>query len=189
MTMKESRQHLLQLIYDHDQNEGGALQILSDGSDTGLDASTLRNDVLYLQDHGYIEQKKATLGSYFLVLTEKGEQLVENGFQPPKENSETNFHFQNAQIQNSIIGNQVSGNEFVFNSGASLSELQQLIQQKPLGDQPELKELLDLLQSLEERKEPVPRSLFARFSNLIKKHTDLIAPIGVALVNILFQVR
>lgn len=187
--MKESRQRLLRLIYDYDRNEGGAIEISCDGNNIGFDAFDLKNDIDYLQNQGYLQKQKVTIVSYFLVLTEKGERLVENGFQPPKETSETNFHFQNAQIQNSIIGNQASGNEFVFNSGASLSELQQLIQQKPLADQPELKELLDLLQSLEERKEPVPRSLFARFSNLIKKHTDLIAPIGVALVNILFQIR
>ena len=74
----------------------------------------------------------------------------------------------------------------LHNNQASLSELQNLIQTKPLADQEKLDELLTLLQSLEKSKEPVPRNFFAKVSDLIKKHTDLIVPIGNILVNIFF---
>ena len=176
--MKDSRIKLLQTVYDHDQTQGQPLQIPSN--------LILRNDVEYLKRNGFVYEVAPILGMYNLALTEKGERFVENGFQLPSEGQTTNFNFGNANVNNAIIGNQASGNEFTLNSQASLSELQSLIQTKPLADQEKLDELLTLLQSLEKSKEPVPRNFFAKVSDLIKKHTDLIVPIGNILVSIFF---
>ena len=82
--MRDSRKNLLQLIYDCDQREGRPLQINSDGKDISSDTLTLRNDVRYLKDNGYIRETNPILHSYVLTLTEKGEYFVENGFRLPE---------------------------------------------------------------------------------------------------------
>lgn len=185
--MKESRKQLLQAIYDYDQVEGKPWQIPCDGSGTSFDPATLKNDVSYLKRNNFVCEPTPILRCYVLALTDKGERFVENGFQLPPEGQTTNFNFGNASVNNAIIGNQASGNEFTLNSQASLAELQGLIQTKSTSDQEKLDELLTLLQSLEKSKEPVPRNFFAKVSDLIKKHTDLIVPIGNILVSIFFR--
>ena len=185
--MKESRKQLLKMIYDYDQTEGKPLQVPCDGTGTPFEPETLKSDVSYLKRNNFVCEPMPILRSYVLALTEKGEQFVENGFQLPSEVQTTNFNFGNANVSNAIIGNQASGNEFTLNSQTSLSELQKLIQTKPVADQEQLDQLLALLQSLEQSKEPIPRGFFAKVSDLIKKHTDLIVPIGNALVSILFR--
>ena len=52
--MKDSRKHLLQLVYDHNQTVGGMLQIPMNGSGTDLDPATLRDDVATLIRQGYL---------------------------------------------------------------------------------------------------------------------------------------
>ncbi len=76
--MKESREKLLKQIYDYDQNVGGPYQFGTDGLEVGSDMLTLRHDVGYLKDNGYVISKNPILGTYRLMLTEKGEQYVEN---------------------------------------------------------------------------------------------------------------
>lgn len=76
--MKESRKKLLKLIYNYDQNVGGPYQFDSDGLEVGSDTLTLRHDVNYLKDNGYVIYKNPVLGTYRLMLTEKGEQYVED---------------------------------------------------------------------------------------------------------------
>lgn len=175
-------------IYDYDRKEGNALQITATGNEIGYDSSTLRNDVNYLKSNGYIIEPMAISHSYVLTLTEKGERFVENGFQLPSENQPANFNFSNANLTNAVIGNNVSGNEFAFNSN-SFPELCSLIKEKPAIDQQELQELLSALDILKDSEEPISQGFFARFSELIKKHTDLIVPIGKSLVEILFGVK
>lgn len=107
--MKESRKRLLKMVYDHDQNFGGPLQLYADGSNS---------------------------------ITEKGEQFVENGFNPPyKTFQQTSFNFEGASIQNAVIGNNTTGNEFSVNYSNSISELQSIIQTKSVEDQQLLKRI------------------------------------------------
>ena len=79
--MTDSRKKLLQLIYEHDQTEGGPLQIGVDGSDIGCDRLTLRNDVSYLKHHDFVCEPIPIAQAYCLMLTEKGELFVESDFQ------------------------------------------------------------------------------------------------------------
>lgn len=185
--MKESRKYILKLLYDYDQSKGGRMGLASDGKDTGLSALTLRDDICYLASHDYIIEHEAPMSAYLLSLTPKGEQFVENIFQFSVESTGINFNFGNAQITNAIIGNNASGNTFTSN-GASFPELRTLIEAKPSIDQPDFQELLNILEELKESKEPVPRNLFSRFSNLICKHSDLIGPLGTTLVELFFGI-
>lgn len=188
--MKDSRKNLLQILYDYDQKEGGPLQITADGNEIGCDSLTLRNDVHYLKSNGYITEPMSILRSYVLALTEKGEHFVENGFQLPSENQNqpASFNFSNANLTNAVIGNHISGNDFAFNSN-SFPELCSLIKEKSVSEQQELQELLSALDSLKNSEEPISHGFFARFSELVKKHTDLIVPIGKSLVEVLFGVK
>ncbi len=95
--MKDSRKNLLQMIYDHEQIEGTPLQITADGSDTCSNARVLQNDILYLKSNDYIVESMPISRFYVLMLTEKGEQFVENGFKMQPEFSTSNiFNIENA---------------------------------------------------------------------------------------------
>ena len=183
--MKDSRKHLLQLVYDHDQTLGKALQISTSGSEIDFDMSTLRNDVAYLKSHGFLYEPTHILRSYCLALTEKGENFVENNFQHPSENvPSTNFHISEASFTNSIVGNNISGNTISVDSSSSLSELEKLIATKPAEDQELLKELLAALKEIEHSTEPVKRGFLAKFSGIIEKYADILTPIGKFFVGI-----
>lgn len=183
--MKQSRIDLLQQIYDHDQIEGGFLQINTDGSDIMCDALTLDNDVSYLERNGYIIDELDILHSYCLSLTEKGERFVENGFRSPQATQQSSsFNFAGATINNAVIGNDATNNSFAMNVGASIADLKELIGNKPVEDQEDLQEMLHELERLQNSDEPIQRNLLTRFSDLIKKHTDLIVPIGQTLIGL-----
>lgn len=183
--MKQSRIDLLQQVYDYDQDHGGALSISTVGL-SGSELMTLRTDIEYLLRNGYMKKGRAYMNTYCLALTEKGEQFVENGFQSPSSTPISSFSFEGATINNAIIGNDASGNEFVVNVGASFSELERIIASKPIEDQETLRDMLHELQQLQNSGNQIDRSRLARFSDCLKKHTDLIVPISQTLIGILF---
>ena len=184
--MKESRKTLLRLIYQHEQVDGGIFQIPADGSSIGFDSLTLRNDVAYLCRHGYVEEPTHILRCYCLCLTPKGEEFVRNGcIETPLQPS--SFSFEGATIQNAIIGDNAHDNNFGFYAGNPIESLEQLFSQRPAAEQPELKCILDLLRKIQTDNVPVQRGTFTKVSDFIKKHTDLIAPISTALLQILLQ--
>lgn len=197
--MKESRKQLLQMIYDYDQTKGGPLQIMADGSDTGFDSLTLRNDVSYLKNHGYVDEPIPIAMSYVLQLTVKGEQFVENGFPSAVQASTASFNFSGATFTNSTVGkevsnvsnvinNEVSGNTFTYNAGASLAELESLIQAKPSEDQAVLNEMLEVLREIQSSEKPVDKGRLARFYEVVKKSSDLLLPLGKFFVDIFFRI-
>lgn len=183
--MKQSRKDLLQRIYDYDQEYGGALTI-SMLNISGSDLMVLRADVEYLLKNGYIEKARSYMNTYRLILTEKGEQFVENGFQSPSSAPISSFSFEGATINNAIIGNDASGNEFVVNVGASFADLERMIASEPTEDQETLRDMLRELQELQNSGDQIDRSRLARFSDCLKKHTDLLVPLGQTLIGILF---
>ena len=185
--MRDSRKNLLQLIYDCDQREGRPLQINSDGKDISSDTLTLRNDVRYLKDNGYIRETNPILHSYVLTLTEKGEYFVENGFRLPEAHPTTSFDFGNATITNAVIGNNTSGNEFTFSKNSPLSELESLIQSKPASDQDVLNEMLEILREIHTSEKPVEKGRLSRFYEFIKKSSDLVLPISEFLFDVFFR--
>lgn len=78
--MKETCKKLLKLIFDYDNNVGGPYQFGTDGTEVEIDSLTLRNDVNYLKENGYVIEANPVLSTYRLMLTEKGERFVENNF-------------------------------------------------------------------------------------------------------------
>ena len=77
---------------------------------------------------------------------------------------------------NSVIGSQEN---VVVNVGSSLKDIEQLIASLPISEQPEAQELLNTLKSTSESTHPVlVEGALARFSNLLKKHTDLLIAVG-----------
>lgn len=195
--MKKSCQNILKKVYDKFQRDSDSLYIPLDEDDMSPDSITLQNDINALLSDNYIKEDTPLSSGYILSMTEKGRNYVENDFQN-KSLPQQSFNFQNATLSNPIIGsnatfnNSIIGNnasENDLNTGASFSELNSLIKGKPDNDQPELQELLCALEKIKENSEPVHPGILARFSDLVKKHTDLIVPIGRILVNIFFTAQ
>lgn len=187
--MKESRKILLQSIYDCDRSTGNNLQISADGSDSGCDATELRNDVEYLKRNGFITEPICAMRQYVLALTEKGEQFVENGFQTPSQApAPASFQF-NGPVTNSVVGNDISGNEFTFTSGSSLAEIESIIRTKPVEDQAVLNEMLEVLREIQSSEEPIDKGRLSRFYEVVKKSSDLLLPIGKFFCDIFFRLQ
>ena len=84
---------------------------------------------------------------------------------------------------NSVIGSQEN---VVVNIGSSLKDIEQLIASLPISEQAEAQELLNTLKSTSESPHPVlVEGSLARFSNLLKKHTDLLIAVGGWAVQLL----
>ena len=186
--MKDSRKHLLQLVYDHDQATGTVFQIPADGSVSGFDPTTLRNDVNVLMRQGYLTQPIRILGDFCLALTEKGEMYVENGFTTPSAPL-SNFNFSSATINNATIGNENTVGSMVYNASSALTELESAIQRQPSEDHAALNEMLDILRNLQRTEQPIEKSRLARFYELAKKSSDLLLPIGKFLFEFVFAPR
>ena len=84
---------------------------------------------------------------------------------------------------NSIIGSQEN---VVMNVGNSLNDIEQLISSLPISEQTEAQQLLTVLKSTSESNHPVlVEGALAKFSNLLKKHTDLLTAVGGWAVQLL----
>lgn len=84
---------------------------------------------------------------------------------------------------NSVIGSQQN---VVLNIGSNLSDIEKFISSLPQSEQLEAEELLSILKSTETATHPVlVAGHLAKFSDLIKKHTDLFTAIGGWAVQLL----
>lgn len=175
--MKESRQHLLQLIYNHEQEKGSPFTIASNASNTPFDVQTLRNDIHYLKSHDYIEENIDVPPSvYCLMLTEKGECLVEAGFHTPSETVSpvsNVFHIENAT--NSVIGTQEN---VTLNIGDTLQEIKEQIDSSNSNDKQELRELINLLEKTMNNETSIKKGAFSRFAGIIQKNSWIASPIA-----------
>lgn len=188
--MKESRMQLLQMIYDHDQDVGGPLQISCD--DTSFDQAELRTDVSALQRQGYITSVPPLyLRQYSLALTEKGEQFVENGFRKPSSSSSMGtFNFAGATIHNATIGNQNTVGSMAYNaSNFALEELKAAISRHSAEEQVLLNEMFDILREMKDSQQPVEKGRLTRFYELVKGASDLVLPISQFLFETFFAPR
>ncbi len=183
--MKDSRKHLLRLIYENDQNGNESLQICADGESIGSDRLSLRHDVEYLKRNGFIVETMSVLQSYCLALTNKGESYVENDFRMLSEQPNmSNYNFGGATIQNAVIGNGASDNDFTINSGSPIADLQKLFIQRPAEEQTQLSEIINLLHKIDVEDTPVTKSTFAKIADFLNEHNDLVGTIGTALMKI-----
>ena len=187
--MRTSCKNLLKLIYNHCQNNVNAFQISAKYDDGIITPSTILPDIRYLEDNGYITIPAPVLNGYAAVITKDGELLVESNFNSNNQiGGSASISFGNiGTITNSVIGSNVS--ELTFNVDNSFKDLRSIIQEKPLEDQELLQELFDLLKGLEEGNRPATKGFLSRFSDLVKKHTDLLVPIGTTLANIFLTGR
>ena len=99
-------------------------------------------------------------------------------------NSSNNTVF-NIQSVNgtSVIGNQQN---VVLNIGSSLNDIEQLIHSFPDSDKQEASELLEELRKTESANHPVlVEGALSKFSDLIKKHSDLLTAVGGWAVKLL----
>lgn len=84
---------------------------------------------------------------------------------------------------NSVIGNQEN---VVMNIGATLSDIEQLITKLPANEQSQANELLNVLKTTESATHPVlVEGTLSKFSDLLKKHTDLLIAVGGWAVQLL----
>lgn len=178
--MKQSRIQLLKQIYEYEQNNSLPLSI---------PASNINKfDVSALESEGYIVQPLNSIGTYHLSLTEKGETFVTNGFIPETTvPPNATFNFNNATFENSVVGSGISGNQITFHSNPSLTELETLIQSKPVDDRATLNEMLEILREIQNSEKPVEKGRLSRFYEVVKKSSDLVLPISKFLFDIFFQ--
>lgn len=79
-----------------------------------------------------------------------------------------------------IVGNY---NSSTINNGYNLSEIRSLISAKPAEDQEDLNKLIDRVQMITEDNQPVSKGTFAKFSDLLAKHSDIAISLGSSLMS------
>ena len=84
---------------------------------------------------------------------------------------------------NSVIGNQEN---VVLNIGASLTEVERLIKSLPDSEKAIANELLEEIKKTESSTHPIlVEGAFSKFSDLLKKHSDLLIAVGGWAVQLL----
>lgn len=78
-----------------------------------------------------------------------------------------------------IVGNY---NNATINNGSDLKEIRALIASKPSEDQEELNKLIDRVEIITEDNQPVSKGTFAKFSDLLAKHSDIAIALGSSLI-------
>ncbi len=122
-------------------------------------------------------------GFAILDITDKGRDYMNHGGNATSGN--TSFNFAGANISNAVIGNEVSGNQFTFQVGASLAELEARIASKPDADRAVLEEMLAILKGLQNDDKPIKRGIFRRFFDVLNQYSDLVVPLGTAVIGLL----
>lgn len=97
------------------------------------------------------------------------------------DNSSINYNIENVS-GNSAIGQ----NAAVNNYGISFDDLIKIINFE-IKDKQASKELIEELESLKSSNEPIRKGKLAKFSDLIKKHENLVLPLGNFLVKLFFD--
>ncbi len=122
-------------------------------------------------------------------ISEQGEivsWMVEYKSESEYKNSQQNRSVSNISIGTisgpSIIGNQQNA---TLNFGTNVEDIAQLIAGKPASDMPQLCELVAELKRIEESGEKLEKGKLSKFSDLLKKHSDLLVALGGWAVKLL----
>lgn len=187
--MTSSREKLLNHIRQHsfEHNEPLFIELMNEAGEYIENVNQLMNDDDWLTREGYIFHPSSGCGYLALALTEKGEKFFSQTSNP--ERSEVSFHFDGATIHNATIGSGNSVGSMVYNGASALSELENVIAQQPSANQAALNEMLDLLRDIQRAQQPIEKSRFARFYELVKNSSDLVLPIGKFLFEFVFAPR
>ncbi len=112
--------------------------------------------------------------------------MVEYKSESEYKNSQQNRSVSNISIGTisgpSIIGNQQNA---TLNFGTNVEDIAQLIAGKPASDMPQLCELVAELKRIEESGEKLEKGKLSKFSDLLKKHSDLLVALGGWAVKLL----
>ena len=146
----------------------------------------------YCNKQGYFcEFQHYIIGFGLRDISQKGYDFLDGKEDSNMHNS--TFNFNNATFNNSSVGENITQStvygsiygdhtsvdqSITNNIGASLDEIEKLIAAKSAADQEQLVGLIELLRSNSAKDTPVQKGLLAKFSDGIKKHSDLIAAIG-----------
>lgn len=187
--MTPSREKLLNRVRQHslEHNEPLFIELMNEAGEYVENVNQLMNDSDWLTREGYNFHPASGCGYLVLELTEKGEKFFSQTSN--LERSEVSFHFDGATIHNATIGSGNSVGSMVYNGASALSELENVIAQQPSANQAALNEMLDLLRDIQRAQQPIEKSRFARFYELVKNSSDLILPIGKFLFEFVFAPR
>lgn len=97
----------------------------------------------------------------------------------------------NQQINiGSITGNAVVGSQekVIFNIKCTFTDLQKLIDEKPIEDQERLNKLMDRIQTAVEENQPVSKGTFSHYLDLIEKYSDIAQALGNIITKWVFGV-
>lgn len=79
-----------------------------------------------------------------------------------------------------IIGNQQTA---TINNGYNLNEIQNLIATKPVEDREMLNQLIERIKIVTEDNQPISKGFFAKFSDVLEKHSDIATALGSSIIN------
>ncbi len=79
-----------------------------------------------------------------------------------------------------IIGNQQTA---TINNGYNLDAIKNLIATKPTEDQELLYQLVERVKIVTEDNQPISKGFFAKFSDVLEKHSDIAIALGSSMVN------
>lgn len=106
-------------------------------------------------------------------------------YKTEKEYQDTLTQNNNSNISiGNIYGSAIVGNynSSTINNGYNLSEVRSLISTKPIEDQENLNKLIDRIEMITEDNQPVSKGTFAKFSDLLAKHSDVAIALGSSIM-------
>ncbi len=184
--MSPSREELLRKICNHVHETGEPLSFYCNAEDcdpSQLVTPQLERDINYLIEAGYIRDELDIINSYHLIPTGNGEDYIQSIDSPAQNSAQsqsTVFNFNAPVSGNAIIGTQENATQ---NVNYTLSDLENVFAQRPVQEQQQLSEILDLLRKITAEDLPVTRSTFNRVAEFLKKHVELKFPIAITLFN------
>lgn len=157
-------------------------------------AETLYRHLDYCNTQGYFcGFKRYIVGFAIRDISQKGYDFLDGKDDAAISNSNNTFNFNNPIFNNSAVGENITQNtvhgstygdnafidqSITNNIGVGLDEIEKVIATKSAADQEQLAGLIELLRATSVKDAPVQKGLLAKFSDGIKKHSDLIAAIG-----------
>ena len=141
-----------------------------------LSINEITSALNYLENIGYLTLVKA-IGCKPVVFNVKHQGIYFHELETISFNNQT---FNINSVNNSAFGN---NGTTIFNNGNTLDEIRSLITNKPKEDQEQLNKLIDSLEIIIENSETVSKGFLSKFSDVLKKHSDIIVAIGPPIIN------
>jgi hypothetical protein len=134
---------------------------------------------VYLGNKGWLKKQSADWGMF--SITKEGIAEVEGTNKPQA--GAPSFHFHGA-VQGSVVG---THNTAELTNTFNFGEFEEAIEERGSDDKAELLELREQVQTLLEEQDTVSRGVWAKFSELLKKHPWAVEFIGRAAAGWLTQ--